>query len=87
MSLSRLDDDAKVICDNPIRSPLDKRSYVLQELPNGLRVQWIHSPGAEESTVVIAVASGSLNDEGKKGWIAHATEHFLCMGSKKVKCS
>jgi len=74
----------KVITDNPIRSPLDRRSYCLEELRNGLMVQWVHSPGAEKSIVVMDVESGYLND-GKVEGIGHALEHFLFMGSEKVK--
>ncbi|KAL8298040.1 hypothetical protein RB597_007008 [Gaeumannomyces tritici] len=83
MSSSHLHDGGKVICDNPIRSPLDGRSYLLEELGNDLRVMWIHSPGAEKSTVVMNVESGAFNDGHKKGDIAHATEHFLFMGCGK----
>ncbi|OAL21287.1 hypothetical protein AYO20_11405 [Fonsecaea nubica] len=92
MSSSSLHDDGsepksgrhigKVITDNPIRSPLDRRSYCLEELQNGLKVQWIHSPGAEESIVVMDVESGFLNDGEVEG-IGHALEHFLMMGSEK----
>ncbi|KAH8754548.1 Metalloenzyme, LuxS/M16 peptidase-like protein, partial [Diaporthe sp. PMI_573] len=61
---------------------LDRRSYLLEKLPNGLRVQWVHSPGAEKSKMVVTLASGSLND-GEVLGTAHAAEHFLFMGSKK----
>ncbi|KAL8367167.1 hypothetical protein RB599_010255 [Gaeumannomyces hyphopodioides] len=83
MSSSLLHDGGKVICDNPVRSPLDKRSFLLEELDNNLKVMWIYSPGAEKSTVVMNVESGAFNDDEKKGDIAHATEHFLFMGSRK----
>jgi insulysin len=36
--------------------------------------------------MVVTLASGSLND-GEVLGTAHAAEHFLFMGSKKVKCS
>ncbi|KAF4467511.1 peptidase M16 inactive domain-containing [Fusarium albosuccineum] len=70
------------ITDNPVRSRLDRRSYLLEELPNKLRVQWVHCPGAQNSKMVVSLASGSYNDDDVPG-VGHAAEHFLFMGSKK----
>ena len=70
--------------DKPL---LDDRSYRVIRLPNELEALLIHDPDTDKASAAMDVNVGSFSDEEDMPGMAHAVEHALFMGTKKVSCS
>ena len=66
---------------------LDNRTYRVIELPNKLQALLIHDPDTDKAAAAMDVNVGSLTDPEDMQGIAHAVEHALFMGTKKVRLS
>lgn len=67
--------------DKPL---LDNRSYRVIKLPNQLEALLIHDPDTDKASAAMDVNVGSFSDGEDMPGIAHAVEHLLFMGTKKV---
>jgi insulysin len=65
---------------------LDDRSYRVITLPNKLEALLVHDPETDKASASLNVNVGSFSDEDDMPGMAHAVEHALFMGTKKV-CS
>lgn len=63
---------------------LDQRTYRVIQLPNQLEALLIHDPETDKASAAMDVGVGSLSDSDELPGIAHAVEHMLFMGTKKV---
>lgn len=63
---------------------LDKRDYRVIKLPNQLEALLIHDPETDKASAAMDVNVGSFSDEEEMPGMAHAVEHLLFMGTKKV---
>lgn len=74
----------KRITDQLEKPSLDKRSYRYVELPNKLEALLVHDAETDKSSASMNVNVGSYSDENDMPGLAHAVEHALFMGTKKV---
>ena len=65
---------------------LDDRSYRVIRLPNRLEALLVHDPDTDKAGAAVNVNVGSFSDADDMPGMAHAVEHLLFMGTKKV-CS
>ena len=65
---------------------LDDRSYRVIKLANGLEALVVHDPETDKSSASVSVDVGSFSDADDMPGMAHAVEHLLFMGTKKVAC-
>ena len=63
---------------------LDDRSYRVIRLPNKLEVLLVHDPDTDKAGAAVNVNVGSFSDADDMPGMAHAVEHLLFMGTKKV---
>ena len=63
---------------------LDDRSYRVIRLPNKLEALLVHDPETDKASASVSVDVGSLSDADDMPGMAHAVEHLLFMGTKKV---
>ena len=63
---------------------LDDRSYRVIQLPNQLEALLVHDPKADKASASVNVNVGSFSDADDMPGMAHAVEHLLFMGTKKV---
>ena len=63
---------------------LDNRSYRVIRLNNKLEVLLVHDPDTDKAGAAVNVNVGSFSDEDDMPGMAHAVEHLLFMGTKKV---
>ena len=63
---------------------LDDRSYRVIRLPNKLEALLVHDPEADKASASVNVKVGSFSDADDMPGMAHAVEHLLFMGTKKV---
>lgn len=75
---------AERITDNMERPALDDRSYRVIKLPNQLEALLIHDPETDKASGALDVNVGSFSDSDDMPGLAHAVEHMLFMGTKKV---
>jgi len=75
---------AKLITDDLERPALDDRSYRVIKLPNQLEALLIHDPETDKASGALDVNVGSFSDADDMPGLAHAVEHMLFMGTKKV---
>lgn len=66
------------------RPALDDRSYRNVTLPNELEFLLIHDAETDKSSAALNVNVGSFSDPKDMPGEAHAVEHLLFMGTKKV---
>lgn len=66
------------------RPALDNRSYRVIRLPNKLEALVIHDPDTDKVSAALDVNVGSFSDAEDMPGMAHAVEHLLFMGTKKV---
>jgi len=70
---------------NKLQKPLlDNRSYRVIRLPNQLEALLIHDPDTDKASAAMDVNVGSFSDDEAMPGMAHAVEHLLFMGTKKV---
>lgn len=72
------------ITDDLERPSLDDRSYRVIELPNKLQALLVHDPETDKASASMNVNVGSYSDDDSMPGMAHAVEHLLFMGTKKV---
>ena len=63
---------------------LDDRSYRVIRLPNKLEALLVHDPETDKASASVNVNVGSFSDAEDLQGEAHAIEHLLFMGTKKV---
>lgn len=63
---------------------LDDRSYRVVRLPNKLEALLVHDPDTDKASAAVNVNVGSFSDADDMPGMAHAVEHLLFMGTKKV---
>ena len=63
---------------------LDDRSYRVIRLPNKLEALLVHDPESDKASASVNVKVGSFSDADDMPGMAHAVEHLLFMGTKKV---
>jgi insulysin len=66
---------------------LDDRSYRVVRLPNKLEALLVHDPDTDKASAAVNVNVGSFSDADDMPGMAHAVEHLLFMGTKKVSIS
>lgn len=64
---------------------LDDRSYRVVRLPNKLEALLVHDPDTDKASAAVNVNVGSFSDADDMPGMAHAVEHLLFMGTKKVR--
>lgn len=67
------------------RPELDDRSYRVIRLPNQLEALLVHDPDTDKASAAVNVNVGNFSDEDDMPGMAHAVEHLLFMGTKKVR--
>jgi Insulinase (Peptidase family M16) len=72
------------ITDDLERPSLDDRLYRVIELPNKLEALLVHDPETDKASASMNVGVGSYSDDNDMPGMAHAVEHLLFMGTKKV---
>jgi len=75
---------AERLADVLEKPALDDRSYRVIRLPNQLEALLIHDPDTDKASAAMDVNVGSFSDTKDMPGIAHAVEHMLFMGTKKV---
>lgn len=63
---------------------LDDRSYRVIRLPNKLEALLVHDPDTDKASAAVNVNVGNFSDQDDMPGMAHAVEHLLFMGTKKV---
>ena len=63
---------------------LDNRSYRVIRLSNKLEALLVHDPDTDKAGAAVNVNVGSFSDDDDMPGMAHAVEHLLFMGTKKV---
>jgi predicted Zn-dependent peptidase len=63
---------------------LDDRSYRVIRLPNQLEALLVHDPDTDKASAAVNVNVGNFSDQDDMPGMAHAVEHLLFMGTKKV---
>ncbi len=63
---------------------LDDRSYRVVRLSNKLEALLVHDPDTDKASAAVNVNVGSFSDAEDMPGMAHAVEHLLFMGTKKV---
>ena len=72
------------VTDDLEKPALDDRSYRVITLPNKLEALLVHDPDTDKASASLNVNVGSFSDEDDMPGMAHAVEHALFMGTKKV---
>ncbi len=73
-----------MLADELEKPLLDTRTYRVIRLPNKLEALLIHDPDSDKAAAAMDVNAGSFSDEEDIPGMAHAVEHLLFMGTKKV---
>ena len=74
----------KRITDGLEKPALDDRSYRVIQLPNKLEALLASDPKTDKASASVNVNVGSFSDADDMPGMAHAVEHLLFMGTKKV---
>jgi len=72
------------VTDKLEKPALDDRSYRVIRLPNKLEALLVHDPDTDKASAAVNVNVGSFSDADDMPGMAHAVEHLLFMGTKKV---
>ncbi len=75
------------VTDKLEQPALDDRSYRVIRLPNKLEALLVHDPDTDKASAAVNVNVGSFSDADDMPGMAHAVEHLLFMGTKKVSTS
>ena len=75
------------IADNLEKPALDDRSYRVIRLPNKLEALLVHDSETDKASASVNVNVGNFSDQDDMPGMAHAVEHLLFMGTKKVRIS
>ena len=74
------------VTDDLEKPETDDRSYRVIDLPNKLEALLVHDANTDKASASLNVDVGNFSDEEDMPGMAHAVEHLLFMGTKKV-CS
>lgn len=74
----------ETLADRLEKPSLDTRSYRVIKLPNQLEALLVHDPDTDKASAAMDVNVGAFSDEEDMPGMAHAVEHLLFMGTKKV---
>lgn len=66
---------------------LDDRSYRVVRLPNKFEALLVHDPTTDKASASVNVKVGNFLDNDDMPGMAHAVEHLLFMGTRKVSIS
>lgn len=77
---------SEILADQLEKPLLDNRIYKVIRLPNKLEALLIHDPDTDKASAALDVNAGAFSDAEDMPGMAHAVEHLLFMGTKKV-CS
>jgi len=72
------------LADHMQKPQLDDRTYRVIELPNKLEALLVHDAETDKASAAMDVNVGSFSDADDMPGMAHAVEHLLFMGTKKV---
>lgn len=72
------------LADHLEKPIIDNRLYRVVKLPNDLEALLIHDPDTDKASASMDVNVGSFSDAEDMPGMAHAVEHLLFMGTKKV---
>jgi insulysin len=72
------------ITDQLEKPALDDRDYRVIRLPNKLEALLVHDPDTDKASAAVNVNVGNFSDVDFFEGTAHAVEHLLFMGTKKV---
>lgn len=72
------------ITENLEKPELDDRSYRVIRLENKLEALLVHDPDTDKASAAVNVNVGNFSDYDDTPGMAHAVEHLLFMGTKKV---
>ena len=78
-------DAVELLADSLEKPVVDSRSYRVVRLPNQLQVLLIHDPETDKAAAAMDVNVGSFSDDEEMPGMAHAVEHLLFMGTRKVR--
>lgn len=73
------------LADHLEKPELDDRSYRVIRLSNKLEALLVHDPDTDKASASVNVNVGSFSDADEMPGMAHAVEHLLFMGTKKVR--
>ena len=73
------------VTDDLEKPALDDRSYRVITLKNNLEALLVHDPETDKASASLNVNVGSFSDEADMPGMAHAVEHALFIGTKKVR--
>ncbi|CAK7567937.1 MAG: hypothetical protein SEPTF4163_005915 [Sporothrix epigloea] len=73
----------KLVTEDLAKPSLDKRSYRVIELENGLEALLVHDAETDKASASLDVGVGNFSDDPEMPGTAHAVEHLLFMGTKK----
>ena len=75
---------SKLVTEDMEKPSLDDRSYRVIRLDNQLEALLIHDPETDKGSASLDVNVGNFSDPDDLPGLAHAVEHLLFMGTKKV---
>jgi insulysin len=83
---SRPKNNIQVIAEKLEKPAPDNRTYRVIQLENKLEALLICDPETDKASAALDVNVGSFSDPKDMPGLAHAVEHMLFMGTKKVRC-
>jgi len=81
---SRAQQPSETIADHLEKPLLDNRSYKVIRLKNQLEALLVHDPDTDKASAAMDVNAGAFSDAEDMPGMAHAVEHLLFMGTRKV---
>lgn len=75
---------SECIAEKLEKPSLDDRSYRVIQLSNKLEALLIHDPETDKASAALDNNAGGFSDDPDLPGMAHAVEHLLFMGTKKV---
>lgn len=75
---------SECVADHLEKPSLDNRSYRVIRLHNKLEALLIHDPDTDKASAALDNNAGGFSDDDDLPGMAHAVEHLLFMGTKKV---
>ena len=72
------------LADHLEKPDIDDRLYRVIRLPNKLEALLVHDENTDKASASVSVNAGSFSDADDMPGMAHAVEHLLFMGTKKV---
>ncbi|KAL9093656.1 MAG: hypothetical protein Q9159_000185 [Coniocarpon cinnabarinum] len=76
--------ESEILADYLEKPLQDNRTYKVIKLQNELEALIIHDPDTDKASAALDNAAGSFSDDADLPGMAHAVEHLLFMGTKKL---